>query len=95
MTLNDCYGEISEVTWIYMVFAIRDMTQMGQADRRIVEVQRNTGKGPRKKVMSMVATKQEENKETHKGERGQLDFERGQLDFPHLKYGFTYLILLI
>lgn len=47
-----------------MVFAIGDMTLMGQTDTRVVEVQRrNTGKGPRKKVMSNVATKQEENKE--------------------------------
>ena len=50
MTLNDCYGEISEVMWIYMVFAIRDMTQMGQTDTRIVEVQRGTqGKDLEKK----------------------------------------------
>jgi hypothetical protein len=47
-----------------MVFAIGDMTLMGQTDTRVVEVQRrNTGKGHRKKVMSNVATKQEENKE--------------------------------
>lgn len=73
-----------------MVFAIGDMTLMGQADTRVVEVQRrNTGKGPRKKVMSNVATKQEENKERR------LIRVKGQLDFPHLKHGFTYLILLI
>lgn len=47
-----------------MVFAIGDMTLMGQTDTGVVEVQRrNTGEGPRKKVMSKVATKQEENKE--------------------------------
>ena len=73
-----------------MVFAIGDMTLMGQTDTGVVEVQRrNTGEGPRKKVMSRVATKQEENKERR------LKGERGQLGFSHLQYGFTYLILLI
>lgn len=49
------------------MFVMGDITLVGQTshiNRRAVEVQRrNTGKEPRRKVMSEVATKQEENKQ--------------------------------